>query len=84
MQGKPHAINLVLDNALCQWSTIRKLCCTSVFSSILASTKLFMTYLNEGTVSGGPNVEQKFFVTDYRCLRCFLWSGEIAQVLQVN
>ena len=35
-------------------------------------------------VGGGPNVEQKLCVTDYRCLRCFLWSGEIAQVLQVN
>ena len=34
----------------------------SIFSSILANTKLFMECLNQVLVSGGPNVEQKIYV----------------------
>ena len=29
-------------------------------------------------------LSKKNCVTDYQCLHRFLWSGEIAQVLQVN
>ena len=32
----------------------------SVFSSILASTKLSITYMSLAIVSGGPDVKQKF------------------------
>ena len=71
-----HAIRLAIDNVLVLWRTIRKLYCASIFSSILANTKLFMERLNQALVGGGPNVEQKICVTDYRCLRRFYRAGK--------
>ena len=59
MQGKPHTIRLAIDNVLVLWRTIQKLCYASIFSSILANTKLFMKHLNQALVGGGPNVNQK-------------------------
>ena len=44
MQGELHAINLVLHNVLFQWSTIRKLHCTSVFKPGAIYISLKHTY----------------------------------------
>ena len=82
MQGELHAINLVLHNVLFQWSTIRKLHCTSVFSSILWYVRVHLAVAISLITSGSNGLELK----NLYCLeahqmpermknkKCFSWS----------
>ena len=61
-----------------QWSTIWKLCCASVLSSILVSTQLFMTYPNTN-----PNPNPYWIINVYAVFcepdlfLIYIWMGKM-------